>query len=302
MLVIDRISRSFGAVAAVRDVSFTVERGTAFGLLGPNGAGKTTTMRMLLGIYAPDAGSISWDGKRIDLAVRRRFGYLPEERGLYGKMKVRDQIVYFGRLHGLAAGEARRRTERWLQELGLEEYASRACSELSKGNQQKVQLASAALHEPELLVLDEPFSGLDPVNAEITLASIQRLAERGTTLVLSSHQMYALESACRAFCIIDGGIVRAHGTLSRLRADFPTRDVRVAPATPEVRAVFARYGAPEPTTGGEGALSYRLPATTRFAELLRDAVAAGPVETFERREPSLEAIYRRAIGAEAVPA
>ncbi|MDQ2909138.1 MAG: ATP-binding cassette domain-containing protein [Candidatus Eremiobacteraeota bacterium] len=282
----------------MRDVSFSVAAGTAFALLGPNGAGKTTTMRMILGIYLPDRGSITWNGKPIDLRVRRRFGYLPEERGLYGKMKVRDQIVYFGRLHGLSESDARTRTARWLRELAIEEYAGRACSELSKGNQQKVQLASAALHEPELLVLDEPFSGLDPVNAEIVLGTIRSLAAQGTTLVLSSHQMFALELACRDFCIIGAGAVRARGTLPQLRSAFPTRTVRVAPATPQLRAVFAGYGAGEPEIDDDGALLYTLPATTAFADVLRDAVAAAPLETFERREPSLEAIYRQALDPE----
>ncbi len=302
MLVIDHVRRSFGSVAAVRDVSFSVAPGTALGLLGPNGAGKTTTMRMILGIYVPDAGNISWNGEPIDLSVRRRFGYLPEERGLYGKMKVRDQIVYFGRLHGLTESDARMRAGRWLRELAIEEYAGRACSELSKGNQQKVQLASAALHEPELLVLDEPFSGLDPVNAEIILQTLRALAAQGTTLVLSSHQMFALEQACRTLCIIGDGTVRAGGTLAELRATFPTRTLRVGPATPQLRAVFARYGAGEPDLDADGALLYTLPATTAFADVLRDAVAVAPIETFDRREPSLEAIYRRALLPEPVAA
>ncbi len=189
-----------------------------------------------------------------------------------------------------------RRTDRWLGALALEEYAGRACAELSKGNQQKVQLASAALHEPELLVLDEPFSGLDPVNAEIIARTLETLAAAGTSLVLSSHQMFALEQACRAFCIVGAGMVRASGTLSELRSAFPTRTVRVAPASDAVRTVFARYGAAQPVLDSDGALLYELPATTRFADVLRDAAAAAPIETFERRDPSLEAIYRRALG------
>jgi ABC-2 type transport system ATP-binding protein len=299
MLVVDHIARSFGAARAVRDVSFTVGRGSVFGLLGPNGAGKTTTMRMVLGIYVPDAGRITWDGTAIDLATRRRFGYLPEERGLYGKMKVRDQVAYFGRLHGLGAAEAARRTARWLETLDIATYADRACGELSKGNQQKVQLACAVLHEPELLVLDEPFSGLDPVNAETMLACIERLAASGTTLILSSHQMFQIEHVCREFCIVAGGVVRANGTLAALRDGFPSRTLRVAPDLPAIRAVFAAAGAGEPTRGDDGDLAYEFPRGTDFGALLRAAVAAGPLETFERREPTLGAIYLRALGAEA---
>ncbi len=299
MLVVDHVSRSFGSIAAVNDVSFRVEPGSVFGLLGPNGAGKTTTMRMILGIYVPDGGSIRWKEKPIDLQVRRTFGYLPEERGLYGKMTVRDQIAYFGRLHGLEAEVARERTARWMDTLGIAHYAKRACNELSKGNQQKVQLASAVLHEPELLVLDEPFSGLDPVNAQAMLDCIHSLAESGTALILSSHQMFQIEDACRAFCIVGDGHVRAQGTLAELRATFPTRVVRVSPDTPAIRAVFATRGAREIRSSAPDSASFELPATTDFAELLRDVVAAGPVESFERQEPSLGQIYARAIGSAA---
>ena len=295
MLVVDRIRRSFGSVRAVDDVSFTVDRGSIFGLLGPNGAGKTTTMRMLLGIYVPDEGSIAWCGRALDRTIRRRFGYLPEERGLYAKMNVRDQIAYFGRLHGLSGDDARTRAARWMETLGIDGYAKRACGELSKGNQQKVQLASAVIHEPELLVLDEPFSGLDPMNAETILACMRRLADAGTTIVLSSHQMFQIEGACNAFCIVGSGRVRAAGTLAELRRAFPTRTVRVTPDEPTIRAVFARAGASEPQRSNGGELAYELPATTDFGALLRAAVAAGAVETFERHEPSLGAIYLRAL-------
>jgi len=295
MLVVDRIRRSFGAVRAVDDVSFGVERGAVLGLLGPNGAGKTTTMRLILGIYVPDSGTIAWCGRKLDRATRRRFGYLPEERGLYGKMSVRDQITYFGRLHGLHAVDARARAQSWMTTLDIERYAKRACGELSKGNQQKVQLASAAIHDPELLVLDEPFSGLDPVNAETLLGSIAALAAAGTTIVLSSHQMFQIEAACDTFCIVGAGTVRAAGTLRELRGAFPTRTVRVAPDEPAIRDVFARAGAAAPQRSSEGALAYDLPATTDFGALLRAAVAAGAVESFERQEPSLNAIYVRAL-------
>jgi len=296
MLVLDRVQRSFGSVAAVRGVSFSVDRGAVFGLLGPNGAGKTTIMRMILGIFVPDGGTIAWNGRPVDLATRRRFGYLPEERGLYGKMKVRDHIVYFGRLHGLEAVDAGRRADAWMATLDIERYAHRACSELSKGNQQKVQLACAVLHEPELLVLDEPFSGLDPVNAETMLDCIRALAARGTTLVLSSHQMFQIENACTAFCIIGAGEVRARGTLAELRREFPTRTVRVAPDLPGIRAAFAARGAAGPVPAGDGEIAFELPAGTDFGSLLRDAVAAGPVESFERQEPTLSQIYVRTLG------
>ena len=296
MLVLDRVRRSFGDVPAVRDVSLTVPRGSTFGLLGPNGAGKTTTMRMILGILLPDAGSVTWDGTPIDPGVRRRFGYLPEERGLYGKMKVRDQIVYFGRLHGLEERDAATRANRWLARLELEAYAQRPCSELSKGNQQKVQVACAALHDPEFLILDEPFSGLDPVNADMLLAVLHELQANGATLVLSSHQMWQIETLCDRFCIIAAGEIRAQGSLAELRATFPTRTVHVEPATAGLAGVLAAEPGARACQAPAGTLAYDVPASTHLAPLLRRLMAAGDVTHFERREPSLNEIYLAAIG------
>ncbi|MBV9103079.1 MAG: ATP-binding cassette domain-containing protein [Candidatus Eremiobacteraeota bacterium] len=294
MLLLDRVARSFGSVHAVQSVSFSVAGGSVFGLLGPNGAGKTTTMRMILGIYPPDSGTIAWKGQRINARLRRRFGYLPEERGLYGRMRVREQIIYFARLHGLALGDAERRTDRWIEGLSLGEYATRNCSELSKGNQQKVQMACAAVHDPELLILDEPFSGLDPINAEALLDAMKGLVASGTTLLLSTHQMWQIERICSEFCIIAEGRVRAQGTLVQLRGAFPTRTVRVVPDTPAIRAVFDAAGALLQPSENDGVL-YSLPADADFGALLRGAVAAGPVTTFERAEPSLTEIYLHAL-------
>jgi ABC-2 type transport system ATP-binding protein len=299
LLEVCALRKRYGKHTALDGVSFQVPAGAVFGLLGPNGAGKTTTMRMILGIFPPDGGAITWNGEPVTLATRRRFGYLPEERGLYGKMRVRDQIAYFARLHGCDAAFARDRTTQWMERLDIMRYADRPCSELSKGNQQKVQLASAAVHEPELLVLDEPFSGLDPVNAEIMLASIRALAENGTTLVLSSHQMFQIENACSAFCIIGAGEVRAAGTLAQLRENFPTRTIVVDPDLPEIRSLFARIGATQSSAHASlGALAYQVPAATDFAALLRSAADVGPVQSFERREPSLGDIYVRAQGTD----
>jgi ABC-2 type transport system ATP-binding protein len=182
--------------------------------------------------------------------------------------------------------------------LGVEQFADRLCGELSKGNQQKVQLVAAVVHAPELLVLDEPFSGLDPVNAEMILAAVRLLSERGTTLVLSSHQMFQIENACHKFCVVGDGRVLAEGTLAELRAAFPTRQVHVEPDTPAVREVLARFGAGEPHRNGAG-LVYELAATTDFGALLREAVAAGSIETFEKREPTLGEIYLRSLDGSA---
>ena len=299
-LVLSNVARSFGEVVAVRDVSFSVPPGSTFGLLGPNGAGKTTTMRMILGILIPDRGSVTWDGAPVDLRVRRRFGYLPEERGLYGKLKVREQIAYFGRLHGVPPPDDVARADAWIERLGLTEFAERPCAELSKGNQQKVQVACAALHDPELLVLDEPFSGLDPVNAETLLEALRALKAGGTSLILSSHQMWQIEDLCESFCVIADGTMRARGTLHELRAAWPTRIVEVEPVAEQLRGILdATPGARALAEADRPALAYELPADADTAALLRRLVAAGDVTRFERVDPSLRDIYLRAIGAAA---
>ena len=296
MLEVSHVRKDFGAVRAVRDVSFTIARGSTFGLLGPNGAGKTTTMRMIVGIYAPDGGHVTWNGAPVDDRVRRRFGYLPEERGLYGKMKVSDQIVYFGRLHGMQEPDAAARADRWIEKLGLQTYADRPCAELSKGNQQKVQVACAAVHDPDLLILDEPFSGLDPVNADVLLQTLAEMKQRGTTLVLSSHQMWQLELLCDAFCIITAGENRASGTLAQLRAAWPTRIIKVEPPTDAVRQVLGRLPGSRALPSENGALYYEVPAGTALPPVLRDLVNVEAVTRFESIEPSLHEIYIHTIG------
>ena len=295
MLQVRHVRKDFGAVRAVRDVSFEIASGSTFGLLGPNGAGKTTTMRMIVGIYTPDGGTIDWKGKPIDGRMRRHFGYLPEERGLYGRMKVREQIAYFGRLHGLVEPDVSSRTQRWIDNLELNEYVDRPCAELSKGNQQKVQIACAAVHNPELLVLDEPFTGLDPVNADMLLATLRDLQRNGTTLVLSSHQMWQLEQLCDDFCIITGGENRATGTLAQLRAAWTTRVIRVEPASDAARSVLEGVPGARSLATEEGQLLYEVPADTELHEMLRKLVAVDAVTRFEAIEPSLHDIYVHTI-------
>ncbi len=297
MLVADRLHKEFGRVCAVRSISFEIPSGTTFGLLGPNGAGKTTAMRMILGILTPDSGQVTWNGRRVDDSSRRRFGYLPEERGLYGKMKVRDQIAFFGRLHGLVEPEVTRRTADWIERLGIGEYANRPCAELSKGNQQKVQVACAAVHQPELLILDEPFTGLDPVNADALLDILNTLKAKGSTLVLSSHQMWQLEALCDRFCIITAGENRAMGTLAELRADWPTRLLRVTPGSEKVRGILNGISGARFLTGVNGSVDYEVPAQTQLPGILRSLVDADSITSFEALEPSLQDIYIRTIEA-----
>jgi ABC-2 type transport system ATP-binding protein len=297
MLVVDRVRKVFGSVVAVNGVSFTIGNGKTFGLLGPNGAGKTTTMRMILSIVLPDGGSIRWNDEPIAERTRIRFGYLPEERGLYGRIRVRDHIVYFARLHGVSARYAKERADTWIERLKLNEYADRPCAELSKGNQQKVQVACAAVHRPELLILDEPFSGLDPVNAGILFDVLDGLRKKGTTLVLSSHEMWQLERLCTDFCIISHGETRAAGTLEELRSAWPTRRIRVAPAGEAVHNILREIPQARLLPSENGSLSADLPRDTDLASLLRSLVAADRIVSFEPLEPSLQDIYLRAVGS-----
>lgn len=297
MLEVSHVRKEFGSVRAVRDVSLSVAPGTTFGLLGPNGAGKTTTMRMILGILTPDGGTVHWNGSPVRGDSRRHFGYLPEERGIYGKMKVREQIAYFARLHGLRAPALDPRVARWIERLGLDGVADRPCAELSKGNQQKVQVACAAVHEPELLVLDEPFSGLDPVNAEVLLGLLNELKAAGTALILSSHQMWQLEELCTSFTIIANGQNRVNGTLAELRSQWPTRLVRVAPASNDVASILERVAGAERSGSANGSIDYLVPASTDFASLLRQLVAGTAITKFEAMEPSLNELYLHAVGA-----
>jgi ABC-2 type transport system ATP-binding protein len=227
MLRFVRVSKRFGAVQALAECSFSVSRGRMLGFLGPNGAGKTTSMRAVFGSVGLDAGEVLWDERPVGMADRLRFGYMPEERGLYPRMPVGEQLVYLGRLHDLSAGAARAAASKWLERLGLADRAQAKVEELSHGNQQRAQLAAALLHEPELLVLDEPFAGLDPV-AVHTLAEVLRAeAARGAAVLFSSHQLELVEDICEEVAIIDHGRIVATGDLDTLRRHSQRRHIEL---------------------------------------------------------------------------
>jgi ABC-2 type transport system ATP-binding protein len=222
------LTRRFGELVALDDVSFDVPDGAIVGFVGPNGAGKTTTMRIALGVLEPDAGEVRWQGREVDAAMRRRFGYMPEERGLYPKMRVLEQLVYLARLHGLGAADARRRAGETVGLLGVQVRAKDRLEKLSLGNQQRVQLAAALVHEPDVLILDEPFSGLDPVGVDALSAILREQADRrGVPVVFSSHQLELVERLCDSVVLIDHGMIVAQGSIEALRASRSRRLIRI---------------------------------------------------------------------------
>ena len=217
MLSFQRVSKRFGGVEALAGCSFSVARGAMVGFLGPNGAGKTTAMRAVFGLVEPDAGEVRWDGRPISVDQRMRFGYMPEERGLYPRMPVGEQLAYFGLLHGMGEHEAGVAARAWLERLGLTRRAGATVEELSHGNQQRAQLAAALVHAPELLILDEPFAGLDPVAVRTLAELLREQAERGSAVLFSSHQLDLVQDICREVAIIHDGRIVATGDLEALR-------------------------------------------------------------------------------------
>ncbi|MBR1808218.1 MAG: ATP-binding cassette domain-containing protein [Paludibacteraceae bacterium] len=217
MLEIREVSKSFGEKRALDKVSMTIADGTIYGLLGPNGAGKTTLIRIITGITMPDSGEALLDGKQVSLDMARRIGYLPEERGLYKKMRVGEQIQYFARLRGMSQQEAREETEWWLKRFEIETWKMKKIEELSKGMAQKVQFITTVIHRPQLLVLDEPFSGFDPVNALQIEEEIKRLNREGTTVILSTHDMESVETLCKEISLINQGRIVLQGNVEEIK-------------------------------------------------------------------------------------
>jgi ABC-2 type transport system ATP-binding protein len=295
VLTFRQVDKRFGAVRALDDCSFSLGRGRMLGFLGPNGAGKTTAMRAVFGLVRLDAGELLWDGRPFGLAERLRFGYMPEERGLYPRMPVGEQLAYFGCLHGLDAGAARAAAGRWLERLGLADRAGAKLEELSHGNQQRAQLAAALLHEPELLVLDEPFAGLDPV-AVRTLAEVLRgEAARGAAVLFSSHQLELVEDICEEVAIIDHGHVVATGEVGVLRRGSQRRRIGLRldgappgwlPGVAGVELVERRNGDLRLLAGSDVDPEEVLAAAERSAEVVE----------FSYGPPSLSELFLELVG------
>ncbi len=293
ILEIQNLSKRYGDHVAVDDISFDVPRGSVFGLLGPNGAGKTTTIRMIMRIIGADGGTVLLDGQPVDDDRRRIIGYLPEERGLYKKMKVLEHLVYLGTIRGLRPGEAKKRALAWLERFELAEWASHKVEDLSKGMQQKIQLIGTILHRPPLLILDEPFSGLDPINTRELKNLMLHMAAEGVTIVLSTHVLPQVDELCSDICLINRARPILLGSLDRIRSDYGGNTWRVR-SDLEDRDFAALPGVISVHPLGNERL-VELAEGQAPRELLKALVDRSEVESFTRFVPDLENIFIRAV-------
>ncbi len=289
------VEKQFGEKKVLRGVTFRAESGKAFGLLGRNGAGKTTSIRILMDVFPANGGEVLLDGKPIDYS-RIRFGYLPEERGLYPKKKIADQLVYFARLHGMECRKAAAAVDAWLERLGMAEYRNKRLDTLSKGNQQKIQLVTALAHDPQIIVLDEPFSGLDPVNAMLLKDVVKEQIAQGKIVLFSSHQMNYIEEFCDRIAILNGGKVVLQGELREIKHNY-VRD-RLIVRSPETAAIASVLGAQcEPAGVGELLVHLAAPEEKqRMMRLLTDHFEVDEIRVFE---PSLNDIFVEYAGKRA---
>ena len=292
MLEVRELTKRYGDVIALDGASFTVAPGRIVGFLGPNGAGKTTTMRAIFGLVTPDRGDVRWEGEPLDPSVRARFGYMPEERGLYPKMKVGEQLTYFGELSGLGATAAKEAAAAWLGRLGLGGRGDARLEELSHGNQQRVQLAAALVHDPELVVLDEPFSGLDPLGVESLAEMLVQTAATGVAVLFSSHQLDLVEDVCQDVVIIDHGRIVLAGVVDELKAGSAQRSIEIAvdgqPWVPVLPTGVV-------TSKQDGRVRVLVDASIDLEAILADARRVGQVTAFRFEPPSLSDLFHAAV-------
>lgn len=295
-LVLENVTKRFGATTALDGVTFEAPAGQIFGFLGANGAGKTTAMRIVLNILRPDAGRVTWRGVPTEVLPRSTWGYLPEERGLYPRMRVLDQLVFIGVLFGLSSREAAERARRWLARFRIADSAARRAEELSKGNQQKVQVIAAILHDPEILLLDEPFSGLDPVNANLLKEALLELNARGRTIVFSTHQMDQVEELCHSVAIIDRGRLVLAGPLAEVKRSTGKRVVRIGASDGRLDWLAELDGV-RVTRLGQDYTEAEVAAGHDPAVVLAEALRRGAYVTrFEIGDPSIEQIFIERVG------
>jgi len=290
------VTKAYDEKIAVRDLSLMIEAGQMFGLLGPNGAGKTSSIRMMMGITLPDSGTVRLFDQPFERKSLNRVGYLPEERGLYKKMKVIDQLVFFGELHGIDAGEVRKRAERWAERLEIAGALEKKTDELSKGMQQKIQFIGTLLHDPGLIVMDEPFSGLDPVNASLMEKILIELKEAGRAILFSTHRMDQVEKLCDSICLVDRGAAVLSGRVREIKSRYERNHVVVEF---EGDDSFLKSEEVAEARNFAGHAEIRLKPHGDAQKLLHEAAARARIYRFELVEPSLEEIFIQTVGGKA---
>jgi ABC-2 type transport system ATP-binding protein len=286
---LQHVRKAYDTKIAVADLSFTIEPGSMFGLLGPNGSGKTSSIRMMIGITVPDSGTVSLFGQPFRRDLLKRVGYLPEERGLYKKMKVMDQLIFLGQLRGLDATTASKRAHDWCDRLGITPSIDKKTEELSKGMQQKIQFISTLLHEPELIIMDEPFSGLDPVNAVLLMDTLVDLRKQGRTILFSTHRMDQVEKICDNICLIHNSHLVLSGSMREIKSRYPANRVLIN-FTGD--ASFLQHPSIDSSKNYNGRAEIKLHENADAQTLLAEAVQRGTrITRFEVMEPTLEEIF-----------
>lgn len=293
-LVLEHVKKKFGEKTAVNQLSLQVEKGEIYGLLGGNGAGKTTTMRMVLGLIHPDEGQIIYHGQPYSNALQHDMGYLPEERGLYPKIKVSEQLIYLARLKGMSAKEAEQSLRYWLDRFEVPEYYDKRIEELSKGNQQKMGFIAAVIHRPSILVLDEAFSGLDPVNVELLKATVKELRSEGTCILFSTHRMEHVEELCNNITILHRSNPVLQGNIREIKKLYPREEVHLY-TTGNVSGLEEISGVKHVKRIERG-YSIRISDVQAAQEILRTAMEQSTVEHFEIKEPTLNQIFIKEVG------
>lgn len=296
VLEVLNVSKQYGDKTAVDSISLQVEQGEIYGLLGANGAGKTTTMRMVLGLIYPDAGSIRYNGKPYGNELTRMLGYLPEERGLYPKIKVSEQLLYLAQLKGVSRKQADANLKRWLEQFGVPDYYGKRVEELSKGNQQKIQFIAAVIHEPELVILDEAFSGLDPVNVELLKGTVKELRDKGTSILFSTHRMEHVEELCRNITILHKSKTVMKGNIREIKNRFPKERVLLG-TSGEVAGLESIPGVTA-VNRHENGYEIRVNRPEAAREIITLALGQTDVHHFEVKEPTLNEIFIKTVGGE----
>jgi ABC-2 type transport system ATP-binding protein len=290
------VTKAYQKKVAVRDLSLSIEAGQMFGLLGPNGAGKTSSIRMMMGITVPDSGQVSLFEKPFERGSLERVGYLPEERGLYKKMKVLDQLVFFGQLHGLSAAEAQKRARAWAERMEIAEALPMKAEELSKGMQQKIQFIASLLHGPGLIVMDEPFAGLDPVNVALLERVLLELKDQGNAILFSTHRMDQVEKLCDSICLVNNGEAVLSGNLREIKSRYERNRVIVEF---EGSSDFLNSEEIAEAKNFSGEAQIKLKPHGNAQKLLHEAAAMATIYRFELVEPSLEEIFIETVGGQA---